>query len=100
MGGPDVDLNSFPDPGSRYAVGEEFGQGAFGRVFAALDGEASGKRVAIKAQKKEEAIAGFIKREYAVLRDLCQHVNLIEFYGVYGCKQKNEIWFVTEVCIL
>lgn len=100
MGGPDdVDLNSFPEPGDRYAIKEEFGQGAFGRVFAAQDGEASGKRVAIKVQKQEKAIVEFIKQEYIVLRDLCQHPNLIEFYGIFRCKQKKEIWFVLEVCI-
>lgn len=101
MGGPDdVDLNSFPEPGNRYVLAEEFGQGAFGRVFAARDSEASGKRVAVKMQKQDEATVEFIKQEYVVLRDLCQHSNLIEFYGIYRCKQKKEIWFVLEVCIL
>lgn len=99
LGGPDVDLDSFPKSGNRFVVAEEFGQGAFGRVFAAQDEEAKGKKVAIKILKKEKENDEFTKREFVVLRDLCQHPNLVEFYGGFECKDMNEIWFVLEVCM-
>lgn len=99
MEGPDVDLDSFPDPENRYLLGEEFGQGAFGTTFTAQDNEANGRKIAIKIQQIDEITTEFIKREYAVLKDLCQHPNVIEFYGAYGFKEKKEIWFITEVCI-
>lgn len=95
MGVPDVDLDSFPEPGERYNLAEELGQGAFGRVFEGQDNEANGRKVAIKIQKVDQE---FIRRECVVLRDFCQHPNLVEVYGVFLCRGSNEIWFVMEVC--
>lgn len=90
-----VDLNSFPKTGNRFVIGEEYGRGVFGRVLSAQE---NGKQVAIKIQRKNEAIE-FIKREYFVLKNLCQQqANLIEFYGAYK-ENDDEIWFVIEVCM-
>lgn len=96
MGG---NLELLPEPGDRYSFVEEIGQGAFGRVFSAQDCEANSRKVAIKVQKIEEEVEEFIKQEYVVLKDFCNHSNLVEFYGAFRSKEKNEIWFVIEVCI-
>lgn len=96
MGVPDVDLESLPDPGERYRLAEPLGLGAFGRVYAAQD---NGRTVAIKVQKMEQDTVAFIARECVVLRDFCQHANLVAVYGLFRCKGSKEIWFVMEVCV-
>lgn len=100
MGVPEIDLEEFPDPGDRYTLGGELGSGAFGKVIQAEDTAANGKKIAIKIQKREQEVCDFIRREYVVLRDFCQNVNLVEFYGIFCRKETNEIWFVMEVCSL
>lgn len=90
-----INFLDLPEPGNRYKFGELFGSGVFGKVFAAVDTQASNKRVAIKLQNYTDDTKEYIEDEYRILRDLSNHLNIIDFYGVY--KKKNEIWFVTEV---
>jgi myosin-3 len=44
---------------------------------------------------------GLIEEEYRILRDLSDHPNLPNFYGVYLKKgqkgEKDQVWFVQEV---
>ena len=88
-------FDGFPEPKDRYGLEDCLGCGAFGRVFAATDSEASNKKVAVKVQKLSENTTVFAEQEYKVLRDLSSHGNLPDFYGVY--RKEDELWFVMEV---
>lgn len=41
-----------------------------------------------------------IEEEYLVLKDLTNHENLPEFYGIYlkQTEEENQVWFVLELC--
>lgn len=93
-----INFDEFPAPGSRYSLLDPIGEGAFGRVCAAIDSQASKKTVAIKIQKITEAYTEILKQEYTVLRDVADHSNIANFFGVY--KQEDNLWFVLEVFIL
>ncbi|KAL1381098.1 hypothetical protein pipiens_013709 [Culex pipiens pipiens] len=94
-------IDSLPDPGNRYELGELLGAGVCARVYKAVDTKASNKTVAIKIQKYEADLKSVIQEEFRILRDYSKHPNLLEFYGVYRKKvpgEADEIWFVLEYC--
>lgn len=90
-----VNFEKLTDPGERYAFGDCLGAGVFGTVLNALDSQAGNKKVAIKVQKYSDESKGFIEEEYKILRDFTNHLNLVDFYGIF--KRNDEIWFVLEV---
>lgn len=90
-----VNLTDIPEPGGRYEFGDLCGYGVYGKVYTAIDIQASRKKVAIKCQKYETGCKEFIEEEYNILKDLSSHLNIIDFYGIF--KKNNEIWFVIEV---
>lgn len=70
-------------------------------MFKAVDKETN-KTVAIKIQSYEGEQKYIIEDEYKVLRDKCDHRNLLGFYGVYRKKVSgscDQIWFILEVRI-
>lgn len=70
-------------------------------MFKAVDKETN-KTVAIKIQSYEGEQKYIIEDEYKVLRDKCDHRNLLGFYGVYRKKVSgscDQIWFILEVSI-
>ncbi|XP_055680754.1 neither inactivation nor afterpotential protein C isoform X2 [Lutzomyia longipalpis] len=94
-------LESLPDPGNRFELGEIIGKGVCAEVFRAVDTQNSGKRVAIKIQSYEKELRIHIEEEFRVLRDYGNHPNLPRFYGVFQKKipgQSSQIWFVLELC--
>ncbi|XP_055589092.1 neither inactivation nor afterpotential protein C-like [Uranotaenia lowii] len=94
-------IDSLPDPGNRYQLGELIGSGIAAKVYKATDTKASNKNVAIKIQKYESDVKTAIQEEYRILRDHSNHGNLLDFYGVYRKKvpgEADEIWFVLEYC--
>lgn len=115
-------LDSIQDPGKRYLLRECIGSGVCGDVFEAIDRQAGeyrfvlieppfratvrdftgNKKVAVKVQKLTPESQVLIIEEYKVLRDVSNHPNLPEFYGIYrkrsGKKTEyDQIWFVMEV---
>ncbi|XP_052892100.1 neither inactivation nor afterpotential protein C [Anopheles moucheti] len=95
-------IETLPDPGNRYKLGELIGSGVCAKVYRATDTQASNKNVAIKVQKFEGDMKTTIQEEFRILRDHSKHANLIDFYGVYRKKcpagECDEIWFVLEYC--
>ncbi|XP_053672779.1 neither inactivation nor afterpotential protein C [Anopheles nili] len=95
-------LETLPDPGNRYKLGEIIGKGICAKVYRATDTQAGNKNVAIKVQKFEGETKTAIQEEFRILRDHSKHANLIDFYGVYRKKcpagESDEIWFVLEYC--
>ncbi|XP_023311142.1 neither inactivation nor afterpotential protein C [Anoplophora glabripennis] len=91
-----INFAEVPDPGDRYELGHILGCGVYGRVHLATDSQASKKRVAIKIQKYNSETERYVEQEYNILRDINNHLNLVDFYGVY--KKGNDIWFVLELC--
>lgn len=95
-------FDDVPESGNRYDLLENVGTGVFGKVFCAVDSQASGKRVAVKVQYLDKENRRYVQQEYKVLKDFSDHPNIIEFYG--ACKKSgdvNEIWLALEVsCIL
>uniref|UniRef100_A0A182IJF2 non-specific serine/threonine protein kinase n=1 Tax=Anopheles atroparvus TaxID=41427 RepID=A0A182IJF2_ANOAO len=95
-------IETLPDPGNRYKLGELIGSGVCAKVYRATDTQAGNKNVAIKVQKYEGDTKKAIQEEFLVLRDHSKHANLIDFYGVYRKKcpagESDEIWFVLEYC--
>lgn len=64
-----------------------------------MDKETS-KTVAIKMQSYEGELKTIIDDEYKILRDKCDHRNLLSFHGVYRKKvsgRAEQIWFILEV---
>lgn len=90
-----INFLDLPEPGERYEFGDILGSGVFGKVYRASDKQASNKKVAIKLQKYEDDRREYVEEEYKILRDCSNHLNIIDFYGIY--KQGNEIWLVLEV---
>ncbi|XP_062548294.1 neither inactivation nor afterpotential protein C [Armigeres subalbatus] len=94
-------IDTLPDPGTRYRLGEVIGTGVCAKVYKAVDTKASNKNVAVKIQKYEAELKMAIQEEYRILRDFSNHGNLLDFYGVYRKRingQADEIWFVLEYC--
>lgn len=90
-----VNFLDLPEPGDRYDFGPTLGYGVFGKVYSAIDKQASNKSVAIKLQKYEDDTKEYIEEEYRILRDCSNHLNIVDFYGIF--KNQNEIWLVLEV---
>ncbi|XP_055637431.1 neither inactivation nor afterpotential protein C [Toxorhynchites rutilus septentrionalis] len=98
---PNLRLDSLPEPGNRYRLGEIIGVGVCGKVYKAVDTQAGNKIVAVKIQRYEAEIRTAIQEEYRILRDYSNHPNLLDFYGVYRKKipgESDEIWFILEYC--
>ncbi|GAB0088953.1 Neither inactivation nor afterpotential protein C [Sergentomyia squamirostris] len=94
-------LDSLPDPGNRFELGEEIGSGVCGKVYRAVDTQSGGRNVAIKIQAYDKDLRIHIEEEYRVLRDHSNHPNLPQFYGVYRRKtpgEPDQIWFILELC--
>ncbi|XP_049532765.1 neither inactivation nor afterpotential protein C [Anopheles darlingi] len=95
-------IETLPDPGNRYTLGELIGSGVCAKVYRATDTQAGNKSVAIKVQKFEGETKIAIQEEFRILRDHSKHANLLDFYGVYRKKcpagESDEIWFVLEYC--
>ncbi|XP_021703004.1 neither inactivation nor afterpotential protein C [Aedes aegypti] len=94
-------IDTLPEPGNRYQLGEVIGTGVCAKVYKAVDTKASNKNVAIKIQKYEAELKTAIQEEYRILRDYSNHGNLLDFYGVYRKKvpgDADEIWFILEYC--
>ncbi|XP_318814.5 neither inactivation nor afterpotential protein C [Anopheles gambiae] len=95
-------IETLPDPGNRYKLGELIGSGVCAKVYRATDTQAGNKNVAIKVQKFEGETKTAIQEEFRILRDHSKHANLIDFYGIYRKKcpagECDEIWFVLEYC--
>ncbi|XP_055545200.1 neither inactivation nor afterpotential protein C [Wyeomyia smithii] len=94
-------IDTLPDPGTRYRLGEIIGNGVYGKVYKAVDTNASNKNVAVKIQKYDGDTRIAIQEEYRVLRDYSNPANLLDFYGVYRKKTSgdvDEIWFILEYC--
>lgn len=93
-------IDSLPEPGTRFTLGDVIGEGVCAKVYRALDTENGNRPVAVKVQKFEADLKDSISEEYRVLRDFSSHPNVPELYGVYRKKGSNgpdEIWFVIEV---
>ncbi|CAG9859253.1 unnamed protein product [Phyllotreta striolata] len=91
-----INLTDIPDPGGRYELGDLLGYGVYGKVYSAVDNQASKKKVAVKCQKYQTGSKEFVEEEYRILRDFSNHANVVDFYGIF--KKNNEIWFVLEPC--
>nr|CAH7760761.1 unnamed protein product [Callosobruchus chinensis] len=91
-----LDFGDIPEPGDRYQLGEVLYTGVFGKVYLAIDQQASRKKVTVKIQKYDGDGKEFIEEEYRILRDLSSHLNIVDFYGIY--KKKNNVWFILEPC--
>lgn len=60
----------------------------------------TGRKVAVKVINLTKENETYIREEYRALRDLPQHENLPEFYGIFlkkGRKENEEVWLVMEV---
>ncbi|KAG7201550.1 hypothetical protein KM043_004299 [Ampulex compressa] len=96
-------LDSIQDPGKRYLLKDCIGSGVCGDVFEAVDQQAGNKKVAIKIQRLTPETQSLIVEEYRVLRDLADHPNLPDFYGIYRKRSgrrtdPDQIWFAMELC--
>ncbi|KAJ4441704.1 hypothetical protein ANN_11562 [Periplaneta americana] len=99
----ELKLCSLPDPGDRYVLGDLLGAGVCGEVFEANDTQSGGKRVAIKIQRATPDNEEDLRSEYQVLKELSDHSNLPDLYGVYLKKapsstDEDKLWFVMELC--
>lgn len=90
-----INFLDIPEPGERYDFGAILGYGVFGRIYDATDKQASNKRVAIKVQNVDDDTKEYMEEEYRILRDYSNHLNIIDFYGVYT--KNTETWLVIEV---
>lgn len=98
-----LDLDSLPEPGHRFNLGDRLGSGVSGDVFEATDSQSGGRVVAIKIQRvgtPEELEDA--SEEYHVLKEISSHPNLPDFYDVFlkrGSRpEEDRIWFVMEYC--
>ncbi|XP_072378886.1 neither inactivation nor afterpotential protein C [Diabrotica undecimpunctata] len=91
-----VDFSDIPAPSDRYEISDIVGYGVYGKIYIAIDIQASKKKVAIKCQKYETGCKEFVEEEYKILKDFSSHINIVDFYGIF--KKSNEIWFVLEPC--
>ncbi|XP_050526951.1 neither inactivation nor afterpotential protein C [Daktulosphaira vitifoliae] len=94
-----LDLNSLPNSGDRFTLGKLLGSGICSNVYEAIDSQ-TGQNVAVKIQNMKDIsdLEKDINEEYRILRDLSSHPNMPDFYGAYGNKRGNELWFVMELC--
>lgn len=94
-----LNFDDLPDAGDRFILEDCVGTGVCGKVYCAIDTESSGKKVAIKMQNLNRENIPYIQEEYRILRELSNHPNLPEFYGVYRKVGEidDEIWFSIEV---
>lgn len=93
-------IDNLPDPGNRFILKGEIGNGVCAKVFKAIDNEAGLRPVAIKIQKYKADLKEHIKEEYRILRDFSKHANVPELFGVYKRETEDgatEVWFVMEV---
>ncbi|XP_045776420.1 neither inactivation nor afterpotential protein C isoform X3 [Maniola jurtina] len=95
-----LNIPSLQSPQSRYSLVKKLGTGVFGEIHKATDGQAAGKEVAVKIVTLKEETEPHIHEEYKILRDFTQHLNIIDFYGVFCDKSdySRKIWFVLELC--
>ncbi|KAG5898728.1 hypothetical protein JTB14_020922 [Gonioctena quinquepunctata] len=91
-----MNFSDIPEPGNRYEFGDMYGYGVYGKVYSATDTQASKKSVAIKLQKYDANTKEYVEEEYKILRDLSNHLNIVDFYGIY--RIGKEMWFVLEPC--
>lgn len=97
-----LNFDDLPDPGDRFILGECLGVGICAKVHFATDSESGNRKVAIKIQNLNRDNIPYIKEEYRVLRELSNHTNLPEFYGIFrkNTENEDEIWFVIEVRLI
>ncbi|XP_071448821.1 neither inactivation nor afterpotential protein C isoform X2 [Hetaerina americana] len=98
-----INLDSLPEPGNRFSLGDRLGSGVSGDVFEATDSNSGGMKVAIKIQRvsptaaREDAI-----HEVQILQELSSHPNFPDFLGVYmkrGARsEEDRLWIVMEFC--
>jgi len=127
-------LDSIQDPGKRYMLKDRIGVGVYDDVYEGIDQQAGmqpktkiavrarfgkitrwnvitelkyalgNKKVAVKIQKITSQTQCRIVEEYRVLRELSDHPNLPDFYGIYRRRSArksdyDEMWFVMEVSL-
>ncbi|XP_034827357.1 neither inactivation nor afterpotential protein C isoform X2 [Maniola hyperantus] len=95
-----LNIPSLQSPQGRYSLVKKLGTGVFGELHKATDGQAAGKEVAVKILTLKEETEPHIHEEYKILRDFTQHLNIVDFYGVFCDKSdySRKIWFVIELC--
>lgn len=89
-----VDFNRLSDPGNKYQLEECLSRGVFGRIYKGRDKQTS-KCVAVKIQKLVADTKVYVEKEYTILKDFTDHMNLVDFYGCY--RKNDEVWLVLEV---
>ncbi|KMZ58369.1 CDPK-related kinase 3 [Zostera marina] len=88
--------------GTRYELGKEVGRGHFGHtcMAKAKKGELKGKSVAVKIISKAKMTTPIsiedVRREVKILKSLCGHRNLIQFYDAF--EDTLNVYIVMELC--
>ncbi|XP_052746507.1 neither inactivation nor afterpotential protein C isoform X2 [Bicyclus anynana] len=95
-----LNISSLQSPQGRYSLVQKLGTGVFGEIHKAKDSQAAGKEVQVKILFLKEETEQHIQEEYKILRECTQHLNLVDFYGVFCDKSEylKKIWFVLELC--
>ncbi|XP_037084972.1 myosin-IIIb-like [Pollicipes pollicipes] len=97
-----IDFDALPEPGDRFVLETLIGEGTYGEVHAARDHQQNGDYVAVKILEDITDNIEEIEEEFLVLRDLCLHPNIPQFYGMFfkpGRKREDDqLWFVMELC--
>lgn len=96
-----IDLQSIPEPNSRFEVKNLIGEGTYGEVYRAVD-TTNQKMVAIKILDDIGENMEEIEEEFRVLSTHWIHPNIPHFIGLFfkrgETRIEDQIWIVMELC--
>lgn len=99
-----IDLTKLISPDKEWALLESIGEGTYGEVFKAKN-LFTGQIAAVKVMESYTELVEEIEEEYKILKDLSNHSNLPDFYGIYlknvdetEEEEADQIWLVLELC--
>lgn len=95
-----IKFEELPSPNAEWHLLSSIGEGTYGEVFKARNIH-TGQLAAVKVMESINDVVEEIEEEYMILKELSNHPNLPEFYGIYYRKSyedSDQVWLVIELC--
>ena len=93
-----LNIDELESPDSYWTLLERIGEGTYGKVFKAKNVQ-TGQLAAVKLMNTLNEV---IEEEYFILKNLSDHANLPDFYGIFlkknTDKSEDELWLLLELC--